>query len=308
MILRSVLTALCLLLPALPLTAAPLAYNLKAQEVAPDTWVLQGKLEDFSNKNGGNIVNTAFVVTEEGVVVIDTGPSLRYGKAMREVIAQVTTKPITHVFNTHHHPDHFLGNQAFSDIDIWALPQTQTQISQQGNGFAENMYRLVGDWMRSTEVYLPPKTITNTSFSSGSHHFKLMPFSGHTGSDLVILDEKTGVLFAADIVFYQRALTTPHTPGLEIWLEEIAQLRAQPYKVMVPGHGPVVRDQRALDQMDAYLRWLDNTLAQAAEAGMSMTEVLKLPISDEFAGIALTRQEFIRTVAHLYPRYEEKVF
>jgi len=288
--------------------AAPLAYDLQAKKVAENTWIFKGKLEDFSNKNGGNIVNTGFIETEVGVVVIDTGPSLRYGKEMRKAIEQITKKPIKYVFNTHHHPDHFLGNQAFSDIDIYSLPKTKSQLAQHGNAFAENMYRLVGDWMRSTEAQLPTKTIDTTGLKLGSHHLKLMPFTGHTGSDLVVFDEKTGVLFASDMVFYQRALTTPHTPGIQLWRDEISKLKAINYKVLIPGHGPISANTAPLDQMSAYLNWLDNTLIAAAKAGLSMNEVIKLPISDEFTGIKLSRYEFVRTVAHLYPEYEERFF
>lgn len=288
--------------------ASPLNYNLKAEKVAENTWVFQGKLEDFSNRNGGNIVNTAFVVTEDGVVVIDTGPSLRYGKAMRQAIESVTDKPIKVVFNTHHHPDHFLGNQAFSDVDIQALPETGKQIALHGNAFAENMYRLVGDWMRSTEVYLPSRPIESDYLKLGSHSFKLMSYTGHSGSDLVILDEKTGVLFAADMIFFQRALTTPHTPGLHVWLDEIAKMRDIEFSLLIPGHGPLVEDARAFDQMSAYLAWLDKVMTESAKEGLSMTEVMRLPVKPEFKEVALKRREFIRSVVHLYPKYEEKYF
>lgn len=288
--------------------SAPLKYNLKAEEVAQNTWVLQGKLEDFSKKNGGNIVNTGFIVTEEGVIVIDTGPSLRYGKEMRELIKSTTDQPIKYVFNTHHHPDHFLGNQAFSDVSIYSLPKTENQIKVHGNAFAENMYRLVGDWMRSTESIPPSKAIEVEELNLGSHKIKLMPFTGHTGSDLVIVDDKTGVVFASDMVFFQRALTTPHTPGLDIWKKEIKALRELEYKLLIPGHGPVVEDYSALDQMEAYLSWLDQILRDSAEKGLSMTEVIRLPIKDEFKEVALSRREFARTVAHLYSKYEEAAF
>jgi quinoprotein relay system zinc metallohydrolase 1 len=288
--------------------AAPLAYDLKPEKIAENTWVLKGALEDFSRKNGGNIVNTGFVVTEEGVLVIDTGPSLKYGQEMKAAIAKITDKPIKYVLNTHHHPDHFLGNQAFSNTDILALPKTNQQLALHGDAFADNMYRLVGDWMRSTEVKLPTKDLEVDSLKLGSHQFSLMPFSGHTGSDLVVYDRKTGVLFASDMVFFQRALTTPHTPGLNVWFEEIEKLEAIDYKIIVPGHGPVSKDKSSLKQMKRYLLWLDETLIDAAQKGLSMTEVIRIPISDVFPDIKLTRHEFIRTVAHLYPLYEDKYF
>lgn len=48
--------------------------------------------------------------------------------------------------------------------------------------------------------------------------------------------QKTGVLFAGDLVFYQRALTTPNSPGLSVWLADIATLQALPWTLIVPGH------------------------------------------------------------------------
>ena len=81
---------------------------------------------------------------------------------------------------------------------------------------AENMYRLVGDWMRGTEVLLPTEEVTAGRLTIGDHPLRLLALRGHTGADLAIFDERSGVLFAGDLVFYQRALTTPGTPGLDV--------------------------------------------------------------------------------------------
>lgn len=296
------------LLSSTVVQAAALKYELTPQKIAPDTWVVQGEMADFSRKNGGNIVNTAFIVSEQGVIVIDTGPSRRYGEALRAAIATVTDQPIVQVLLTHHHPDHFLGNQAFSDVPIRALPKTAQLISEQGNGFAENMYRLVGDWMRGTEVLPPTETLTEQTQTWGTHRLSLIPMSGHTGADLLVLDHQTGVLFAGDWIFYQRALTTPHTPGLLAWQQELAAFDTRDVQQIVPGHGPVDKSGQSLQQMQDYLVWLDQTLTQAAEAGLSMNEVMQLPLSPAFKEIALSREEFVRTVFHLYGRYEQAAF
>src|SRR5574337_375316 len=99
-------------------------YLLQPRQIAADTWVLEGRLEDFSFSNGGNIVNTAFIATPAGVVVIDSGPSRRYGEQLVTAIRKLTDKPVVKVFLTHHHPDHFLGNQAFPPATLAALPGT----------------------------------------------------------------------------------------------------------------------------------------------------------------------------------------
>ncbi len=145
------LLLLCLGLPAW----ADLDYRLTPRQIAEGTWLLEGSTDNFAKANGGNIVNTAFIVTDSGVVVIDSGPSKRYGEALRQAIAATTDKPVLEVLLTHHHPDHVLGNQAFADVPVGALAGTGDLLRQQGEAMAENMYRLVGDWMRGTEVVLP---------------------------------------------------------------------------------------------------------------------------------------------------------
>jgi len=287
---------LCLLsLVSLP-SLADLDYRLEPRQIAADTWVLEGRTENFSRDNGGNIVNTGFIVSEDGVVVIDSGPSLRYGQALRQAIARVTDKPVVQVLITHHHPDHALGNQAFADVPIAALPGTTEQLAREGDALAENMYRM---------VRLPVQTLEPGVKTFGSHPLRLLAFTGHSGADLAVLDEKTGVLFAGDLLFYQRALTTPHSPGLAQWVDDLQQLQAQPWKVLVPGHGPVSQDRGPFDQMVDYLGWLDDLLRDSAANGLDMNEVIATPIPERFASVKLSKYELIRSVTHLYPRYEQ---
>ena len=143
----SLLVALFL---SLPLAAAELVYALEPRPIAENTWLLEGSTENFAMSNGGDIVNVAFIVTEAGVVLIDTGISRRYGEALRAAIGRVTERPIVLVINTHHHPDHVFGNQAFGDVPIASLVRTRELLAEQGAAFADNLYRLLGDWMRRT--------------------------------------------------------------------------------------------------------------------------------------------------------------
>ena len=295
---------LLLLAFAAGLVRAELNYQLQPRQIADGVWLLEGSTDNFAQDNGGNIVNVGFIETADGVLVIDTGPSRRYGEALRRSIENATGKPVTRVLLTHHHPDHVLGNQAFADVPIAALPETGRLLAEQGDAMAENMYRLVGDWMRGTEVVLPGEMLEEGALEVGGRHLRLLALRGHTGADLAILDERTGVLFAGDLLFYQRALTTPNSPGLEVWLADLDRLEALPWKLLVPGHGPVATDAAPFAQMRDYLAWLDGLLRQGAEQGAEMNELIRAPIPERFAQVNLTRYELIRSVSHLYPRYE----
>ncbi|MGP9824871.1 quinoprotein relay system zinc metallohydrolase 1 [Ectopseudomonas khazarica] len=284
--------------------AQALDYQLQPRQIAEGVWLVEGSTDNFAAENGGNIVNVGFIETAAGVVVIDTGPSRRYGEALRQRIEQVTGKPLLRVLLTHHHPDHVLGNQAFSDVPIAALPGTTRLLAEQGDAMAENMYRLIGDWMRGTEVVLPSEALEEGELEIGGRRLRLLALRGHTGADLAILDERSGVLFAGDLLFYQRALTTPNSPGLDVWLADLDRLEALPWKQIVPGHGPLATDAAPFVQMRDYLGWLDGVLRQGAEQGAEMNELIRAPIPERFAGVSLSRYELIRSVSHLYPRYE----
>jgi quinoprotein relay system zinc metallohydrolase 1 len=286
--------------------AQALDYQLQPRQIAEGVWLVEGSTDNFAPDNGGNIVNVGFIETAEGVVVIDTGPSRRYGEALRQSIEHVTGKPVLRVLLTHHHPDHVLGNQAFAGVPIAALPGTTKLLAEQGDAMAENMYRLVGDWMRGTEVVLPTEEVQEGTLEIGGRRLQLLALRGHTGADLAILDERTGVLFAGDILFYQRALTTPNTPGLDVWLADLDRLQALPWKQIVSGHGPLATDAAPFVQMRDYLGWLDGLMRQGAEQGAEMNELIRTPIPERFAQVNLSRYELIRSVSHLYPRYERQ--
>jgi uncharacterized sulfatase len=278
-------------------------YPLEAQQVAPGTYVLEGKMEDFSRRNGGFIVNSGFIITPDGVVVIDTGPSRRFGEQMRAVIQKLTNKPILRVYITHHHPDHFFGNQAFSDVPILSLPATRQGIEQEGEAFSNNMYRMIGDWMRDTRVTPPTQDAKAGVETVGGHTLEVIALSGHTAGDLALFDHTTGVLFSGDLVFNNRAATTPNAK-VAAWLASLDKLQTLPFKVIVPGHGPVAQDKAPLEQTRDYLQWLSATLKEGAANGLDMNEVMRTPIPERFKNVALAHSELQRSVSHLYPALE----
>jgi len=290
-------------LPA-TLSAATLRHDLKATLVAGNTYVVYGEIENFNMTNGGNIVNTAFVDTAEGVVLIDTGPSFRYAERLKELITETTGKPVVRVYMTHHHPDHMLGNQVFAPDTIAAMPEMIANMAAEGEGFSDNMYRLVGDWMRGTQIVLPATTIEGDNESIGEHTFKFVPLAGHTSSDLVIVDEHSGVLFGGDLAFFNRAPTTPHA-DIAVWQDALSKVDNIDHSLLVPGHGPVDDKRAAVAQTREYLSWLQATLTSAVDQGYSMTEAMALPIDSKFAQLGVVKEEFQRSVAHLYAGIEE---
>lgn len=288
-----------------------LDYGLRAQKIAEGTWVFQGAVADFDRANGCNIINTGFIATGEGVIVINTGPSRLYGEQQRREIERVTSEPVVRVLNLNLHPDYFLGNQAWADRPTAALAGTKAGMQAQGAGYATNMYRLCGDWMRGTEPSPAQQTVVPQAFKMGAHQLELIRLNGHTPDDLVLVDHSTGVVFAGGLVFADRVPTTPNA-DVARWLlslEALEQvLERMPNPVLVPSHGPLHEDRRGIHQTRDWLQWLSALMADSARRGLDLSEVLQIPVPARFRDWAAQPAEFHRTLTQWYPQFEQQVF
>ena len=288
---------------AVPAGAAPLRYHLDAEKLADGIWLIAGRQEAITRANGGAIANITILDSKAGAIIIDTGPSRLYGEALLKVATDLTGKPVVRVYNTHFHPDHVFGNQAFSR-DLIAAPKGVIDgLAAHGNSFSDGMYFIAGDWMRGTAVVTPGHVLTGEVEDFGDRRMRPLIMRGHTSSDLVLFDELSGFLFVGDLVFLDRAPTTPHA-DIERWQISLANLGGIPHRLLIPGHGPAEHSLRGLEQTRRWLETIPPLIRDAFEKGLDISDASALPLPEWTNSIALARYEFERTVNHLYPRYE----
>ncbi len=289
--------------------AATLDYRLQPRRIAPDTWVIEGAVADFLPANGCNIINTAFIATGDGVVVVNTGPSRLYGEQQRRAIAAVTPQPVRAVLNLNLHPDYFFGNQAWSDVPTQALAGSIDGMRAEGEGYADNLYRLCGGWMRGTQATPARQAVAPGRLDLGTHRLELRRLQGHTRDDLVLIDHSTGVLFAGGLVFADRVPTTPHADP-EQWLQSLDALlewqRQGQFTQLVPSHGPVDRGLQGMAQTRDWLLWLTGWMQDSAQQGRDLSELLRTPVPGRFARWAAQPAELHRTLTRWYPAYERR--
>jgi glyoxylase-like metal-dependent hydrolase (beta-lactamase superfamily II) len=95
-----------------------------AQERAPgEVKQIASDLYFFFDFNGSNAV---FLVTEEGVLLIDTLTHPRAGRDLLDRIRKVTDKPVKWVINSHFHGDHQMGNSVFKAAGATFVAQKET--------------------------------------------------------------------------------------------------------------------------------------------------------------------------------------
>jgi quinoprotein relay system zinc metallohydrolase 1 len=290
--------------PAPRVDAASSDYRLSARELAPGVYVVEGANADFdAARNGCNIINTGFITTGAGVVVVNTGPSRRYGEQLRALIKRTTSEPVVQVLHLNLHPDYFFGNQAFADVPLRATAVTAAGMAREGKAYEDNLYRLCGDWMKGTERRLPAGDLAPGVLRVGDREFELRELAGHTASDLVLIDRRSGVVFAGGLVFADRMPTTPHADP-KAWLASLDAVAGLQAKQLVPSHGPVAGGLAGIGQTRSYVQWLDRSFTDWAGQGWEMAEVLQAPVPEAYRGWAAWPAEYVRTVAHLYGRYE----
>jgi quinoprotein relay system zinc metallohydrolase 1 len=289
-------------LAASPARAAD--YVITPVAIGDGIWMVRGADEAIEAHNGGAIANIAIIATPMGTVLWECGPSLRYSRALRQVVERLTGARIVRVYVSHIHPDHGMGLAAFDPAIVAALPGTIAALAAQGQGYADGMYRLLGDWMRGTDLILPGRAIMTAQEEFGGRSLRLIALSGHSSADLALLDERTGLLLGGDLVFHDRAPSTP-TADLATWRASLDRLQALPHRGVLPGHGPLdPAGIAAIAQTRDWIDWLEQALTQAVRDGLDMVEAGDLPIPDRFARMAAARYEVQRSVAHLYPGLE----
>lgn len=282
-------------------------YRIDPVPIADGLWLVRGADQPILPSNGGAIANIVIIATPAGTVLCDCGPSVRYARQLKTVAERLTGKPVIRVYLTHLHPDHGLGIAAFDPAIVAALPGTIADLARDGRGFSDAMYRMLNDWMRGTELVLPGRRIETDREDFGGRLLKPLALSGHSAADLALLDERTGTLIGGDLLFHNRAPSTP-TADVAAWRESLTVLQSLPHKGTIPGHGPYdPSGKAAIAQTRDWLDWMEPALADAVKSGLDMVEAGNLPIPPRFSNLAAARYELQRSVSHFYPGLEAKL-
>lgn len=298
---QTMLGAAALALP-LPAIAAVPEYRLSPAEIADGVWLIPGAQESFGRGNGGAICNIVMLATSDGAVVVDTGGTFRHGQALR-AFADQRLGGVAAVVNTHHHPDHWFGNQAFADRPIMALPASRAAQAAGGQALTDGLYRILGSWMNGTAPVPASADADSGDVVIGGRSLQLLPMAGHTQADLVMIDATTGTMISGDLLFLDRAPSFPDARIAE-WRAALAMLASMQVSGTIPGHGEYRRDSSALAQTLAYLNAFEKRLDLAADTGLAPAETLAAGPTPEFAGLGANPEEYHRAVVQRWRDFE----
>lgn len=252
-------------------SATALAGPFKVTKVNDRVYALVGELGQRSPGNLGHNMTSGFVVTDDGVVVVDTGGSERDAKAIHAAIRQVTKKPIVWAINTGGQDHRWLGNDYFHRLGV-PIIASKAAIQDMRDRTADQVGRarsLLGKQFAGTRVVYP---------NHGFAHSYTLPVrgvdiqliytgGGHTPGDIFVWLPKKRIVFTGDMVFVQRLLGV--LPGMGFrWIKSLEYLRDKLRPaVIVPGHGHVTDLTEAVHDSYDYLVFLRTSAQQALANG-----------------------------------------
>ena len=257
--------------------------------------------------------NAGFVVTDDGVVVIDALASPRQGEQLLRSIRRVTDRPIRWLVLTHHHPDHHFGAVVLrkAGARVIAHPDKRTLASEGGeDALIADWVRVVGlDAMRGFEFADTPDrpvTGTDTLRLGGRTIVVSHPGAGHSPGDLLVWLPKERVLFAGDVLVEDGVsmVVDGNSDELLRVLDTVSALSA---RAVVPGHGAIpARAGDLIARTGAYLEGLQSQMRAAIEKGVPMRRAMaSLPPADETRPVSLNSRRR-RNAVRVYVEEERK--
>ena len=242
----------------------------EAKKVSTNTYVIHGPMEFPTPENKGFMNNPAFIITDNSVVVFDPASSVQGGEGVLKKIKAITDKPVTHVFISHVHGDHWLGNQAiktaYPDAKFYAHPM---MIEAANNGEADNwvalMENLTEGATKGTVAVVPDIAL------SDRQEIKIDNITvraylddwAHTKSDAMFVIPEEKVLITGDNVTYQRIarMSDGNFQGNIASIEKALETEVE---IVVPGHGPT-GGKEILGIFKSYLETIYEASEQAVE-------------------------------------------
>jgi cyclase len=239
--------------------------------------------------------NPSFVVTSDGVVVIDTPQLPTKAVAMRREAE--SHGPIRYVINTEHHVDHIFGNYYFRGTG-----PVIAHAEVAGNFMLKSQHPSPYDYAREAlptddpegiaifpdeETYFqdpnrPAITFTeDLTLRLGGHTFELLFTPGHTVGQIAVHVPEERAVFTGDTVFCE-CQTWLYVSSVEQWLIALERIRSLDVDHVIPGHGPVTT-KAYLDVQRAFLmEWVAAVAAGVAKGWTKDECIARISFADRY--------------------------
>ena len=244
----------------------------KPVEVIPYVFSAIGATAPPTYENAGHNNNLSFVVTSEGVVVVNGGASARLAAALHEEIKAVTDQPVKLVINENGQGHAMLGNSYWADqgVKIVAHIDAAHEFEDRGGQSLSGAENRLQDRAQGSRVVLPDETFEDVyRVPFGDMNIQALQLGpSHSPGDIVVWMPEQSLVIAGDIAFHERMLPifedTITIDWLETWEEEFERLEAT---YVIPGHGHPTNMAQVRSYTRDYLVYLREKVGEHLDAG-----------------------------------------
>ena len=214
----------------------------KPVEVIPYVFSAIGATAPPTYENAGHNNNLSFIVTDEGVVVVNAGASSRLAAALHEEIRTVTDQPVVLVINENGQGHAMLGNGYWRDqgVDILAHVDAVEETQKNGDFILQGMQGYNRDKAEGTRVEHANLTFEDRyDLTLGGVHIEVLHLGpAHDPGDLQVWLPDRGLMISGDIAFHERMLPIFEGTCTKCWIETWeTKLEPLAPTYVIPGHG-----------------------------------------------------------------------
>jgi cyclase len=237
--------------------------------------------------------NCTIILTQDGVVLIDSGNFPKDSRAVLDAVRKLTSQPVRLLINTEPHADHTTGHFVFSPPAI-VVAAAGAGDSMRASNIVERVAKLVAEKPELRSQYEGYRMITphveyrdRTTMNVGERTFELYYLKNvHSEADTAIWLPKERVLFPAASVGVRRLNNLRANVSIPDTLSAIKMMKGLNPEVVIPGHGQPGTVQ-ILEDNERYYNLLVDRVKQLVQQGKSLEQVkqeLKMPEIDGWAG------------------------
>lgn len=272
---------------------ASLAVPLAAQDLGPQVRKVKEGIYVYAAKAQDS--NVSFIVTGDGLVVIDTGQTPADSQIASGIAKKLTPQPVRFVLHTEPHDDHTIGDFVFSPPAVViahagagdSMKKVAAASMARNQKFAAE-YPNARDAIKGYRQVLPAiEYQQRMSLNVGERSFELIYLKNvHSEADTAVWLPRERVLWAAAVVGVKRFPNIRPFLTIPDILAAIKTLRALNPEIVIAGHGAPGTPQ-LFDEMERYYGVLLERVGAMAREGRTLEQVkagLKMPEFDDWAG------------------------
>ena len=244
----------------------------KPVEVIPNVFSSIGATAPPTYENSGHNNNLSFILTGDGVVVVNGGASWKLAEALHGEIRTITDQPVRLVINENGQGHAMLGNSYWraQGVKIVAHEDAAHEFEERGYDSLAAAQRIQKEKAEKTDVALPDETFSNEYVVDfGGMTIKALNLGpAHSPGDIVVWLPDESLVIAGDMAFHERMLPifeeTDTAGWLESWDKDFEALGAT---YVIPGHGHPTNMAQVRRYTKDYLVYLRGKIREHIDAG-----------------------------------------